>query len=111
GDITRRWELKFVFFNPLWALLTIVFGALLVVGARHARAATVALAGAAGFGALAIVVFIVQTFDYVRADGQVQIVSTASNAALWGAFALAAAFLARRIVSEASAVAVPAPAG
>ena len=111
GGITRRWELKFVFFNPLWALLTIVFGALLVVGARNARAAMVALAGAAGFGVLAIVVFIAQTFDYVRAAGQVQIVSTASNAALWGAFALAAALLARRIVSRSSAVADPAAAG
>jgi hypothetical protein len=71
----------------------------------------VALVGAAGFGAIAIVVFITETFDYVRADGQVQIVSTASNAALWGAFALAAALLARRIVSRSLAVADPAAAG
>jgi hypothetical protein len=56
-------------------------------------------------------VFITETFDYVRADGQVQIVSTASNAALWGAFALAAALLARRIVSRSLAVADPAAAG
>jgi len=107
GDIVRRWELKFLFFNPLWALLTILFGALLVIGARSARTVAVALAGATGFGVLAIVVFVTQTFDYLRDDGQVQVVSTAANAALWGALALAGVLLARR----SSTVAVPASEG
>lgn len=95
GGITRRWELKFVFFNPLWALLTIAFGAAFVVGART-RTAWVSLGGAAGFGVIAIVVFFVKTFDYVRDDGQLPAVSTASNVAVWGAFALAGVLLARR---------------
>ncbi|MEJ7720487.1 MAG: TQO small subunit DoxD [Ilumatobacteraceae bacterium] len=102
GGITRRWELKFVFFNPLWALLTILLGVLLVIGARGSRMARLALAGGAGFGVIAVVVFITQTFDYLRDDG-VRVVSTASNAALWGAFALAGVLLARR----SSAAAVP----
>ena len=107
GGITRRWELKFVFFNPLWALLTILLGVLLVIGSRGARMARLALAGGAGFGVIAVVVFITQSFDYLRDDGGVQVVSTASNAALWGAFALAGVLLARR----SSAVAVPASDG
>jgi thiosulfate dehydrogenase [quinone] large subunit len=103
GGITRRWELKLVFFNPLWALLTIVFGAALVIGARRARMVWVSVGGAAGFGAIAIVVFLVKTFDYVRDDGGLPVVSTASNAALWGAFALAGVLLSRR----SAAVTVP----
>ncbi|MDQ3312111.1 MAG: VWA domain-containing protein [Actinomycetota bacterium] len=102
GAITRRWELKFVFFNPLWALLTILLGVLLVIGARGSRMARLALAGGAGFAVIAVVVFITQTFDYLRDDREVP-VSTASNAALWGAFALAGVLLARR----SSAAAVP----
>ena len=96
GGITRRWELKFLFFNPLWALLTIVFGAALVIGARNARVAWLALAGGVGFAMTAVVVFITSTFDYLRDDGQVQVVSTASNVAVWGAFALAGVVLAQR---------------
>ena len=88
-----------MFFNPLWALLTIVFGAMLVVGARSARCWQVALPGAAGFAVIAVVVFVTRTFDYVRDDGQVQVVSTASNTALWGAFAVAGALSARREAS------------
>jgi len=95
GGITRRWELKFVFFNPLWALLTILLGVLLVIGARGSRMARLALAGGAGFAVIAVVVLITQTFDYLRDDREVP-VSTASNAALWGAFALAGVLLARR---------------
>ena len=86
GQTTRRWELKFLWFNPLWALLTIAFGVLLIVGARRPWAARV---GAAGFAAIAVVVLVTQTFDYRRDDGAVQVVSTASNAAVWGALALA----------------------
>jgi len=97
GGITHRWELKFLFFNPLWALLTIVFGALVVIGARNARSTWLALVGAGGFAVIAIVAFITQTFDYLRDDGQVQVVSTASNVALWGAFAAAGVLLARRV--------------
>jgi len=101
GGITRRWELKFVFFNPLWALLTILFGVLLVVGSR-ARTAAVALVGAGGFAVIAVVAFATQTFDYRRDDGEVQLVSTASNVALWGAFALAGVFLALRSSTDAA---------
>lgn len=94
GGITRRWELKFVWFNPLWALLTIAFGVALILGARYVAAA---YAGVAGFAVIAVVVFATRTFDYARDDGQSQVVSTASNAALWGAFALAGALLAYRL--------------
>ncbi len=107
GGTIRRWELKFVFFNPLWALLTVLFGVLLVVGVRGARMARLALAGGAGFGVIAVVVFVMQTFDYLRHGDGVQVVSTASNAALWGAFAVAGVLLARR----SSAIAVRAPDG
>jgi uncharacterized membrane protein YphA (DoxX/SURF4 family) len=93
GKLERRWELKFVWFNPLWAVLTIVLGALLVVGVVRVRAA---LAGAAGFAVIAVVVFLTQTFDYLRDDGAVQKVSTGSNAAMWGALAIAGGLLARR---------------
>ena len=100
GSITRRWELKFVFFNPLWALLTILFGALLVIGARSVRMVRVAFGGAAGFAVIAVVVFVTRTFDYLRDDGTVQVVSTASNVALWGALALAGVLLARRSATD-----------
>jgi uncharacterized membrane protein YphA (DoxX/SURF4 family) len=95
GKLVRRWELKFVWFNPLWALLTIALGALLVVGIVRVQAAW---AGAIGFAAMAVVVFITQTFDYVLDDGGIQKVATGSNAALWGAFAIAGGLLAKRTV-------------
>lgn len=107
GGLTRRWELKFVFFNPLWALLTVLFDALIVVGARHGRAVWAAFAGAAGFATIAVVVVITRTFDYARDDGQVQVVSTGSSTALWGAFALAGWLLARRSAARTA----PAPDG
>lgn len=100
GGLTRRWELKFLFFNPLWAVLTIVFGVLLIVGSRKLVLASVA---AGGFAALALIVFIQQTFDYLRDDGAVQKIATGTNVAFWGGLALASAMFARR----ASAVAVP----
>ncbi|MBA3606334.1 MAG: DoxX family membrane protein [Acidimicrobiia bacterium] len=99
GAIIRRWELKFVWFNPLWALLTIAFGALLVIGGRKLWAAS---AGAAGFGVIAVLVFASRTFDYLRDDGGVQLISTASNTALWGAFALTGALLARHAATGAT---------
>ncbi len=99
GSITRRWELKFVWFNPLWAILTVVFGILLVVGASRVAAAWV---GAGGFAAIAVIVFVTRTFDYARDDGAVQVVATASNAAMWGAFALAGVLLGRRSVASVS---------
>ncbi|MGI9031712.1 MAG: TQO small subunit DoxD [Ilumatobacteraceae bacterium] len=94
GALVRRWELKFLFFNPLWALLTFVLGLVLVGGSRRR---TLAWAGAAGFAVLAVVGFVAGTFDYVRSDGSIQVVSTASNVAAWGAAALAGALLARRL--------------
>ena len=99
GKLVRRWELKLLWFNPLWALLTIACGVLLIVGSRKA---IIAWAGAAALGVLAIVVFVQQTFDYVRDDGVIQKVSTGSNVAFWGGLALAAALFARR-----AATAVP----
>lgn len=94
GGITRRWELKFLWFNPLWALLTIAFGVLIIVGSKYLVLAYVA---AAGLAATAVAVFVQQTFDYVRDDGSVQVVATASNVAFWGGVALATALLARRL--------------
>jgi thiosulfate dehydrogenase [quinone] large subunit len=94
GEIVRRWELKFLWFNPLWALLTIVGGLLLMYGGRRVWAAW---AAGAWFAALAIAVFVVQTFDYARDDGAIQVVSTASNAAVWVAAALTAVLLAPRV--------------
>ncbi len=93
GKIERRWELKFLFFNPLWALLTIVFGVLLVLTVRSTAAGW---AAAGGFAAMAVVAFASGTFDYVRDDGAVQKVATGSNVAVWAALSLAAALLVRR---------------
>lgn len=100
GALTRRWELKFLFFNPLWALLTVALGVLLILGGRRLVLAYVA---AFGFAALAAVVFVQQTFEYLRDDGVVQKIATGTNVALWGGLALASVLFARR----ASAVVVP----
>lgn len=100
GAVTRRWELKFLFFNPLWAVLTVAFGVLLILGSRKL---VLAYAAAGGFAAIAAVVFLQQTFDYLRDDGVVQKIATGTNVALWGGLALASALFARR----ASAVDVP----
>ncbi len=100
GVLTRRWELKFLWFNPLWALLTVVLGVVLIVGSKKLALAYV---GALGLAGLAAAVFINQTFDYVRDDGAIQVVSTGSNVAFWGGLALAAALFARRLqVGEAT---------
>ncbi len=93
GGVTRRWELKFLFFNPLWAVLTIVCGVLLILGSRKV---ILAYAAAAGFTALALVVLVQQTFDYIRDDGAVQKIATSTNVAFWGGLALASMLLARR---------------
>lgn len=108
GDtLVRRWELKFLWFNPMWAVLTIVFGVLLILGAKQLAAA---YAGAAGFAAISLILFFMQTFDYVRApDGSVQTVGTGSNVAFWGALALGGALVARRLQTT-SAEHDPAPA-
>jgi thiosulfate dehydrogenase [quinone] large subunit len=85
GALVRRWELKFVWFNPLWALVTVVAGLLALASLRLPWARLVAgmLGTAAGVITLAI-----GTFDYERSDQSIQVVATASNAALWFAFAL-----------------------
>lgn len=93
GKLVRRWELKFLFFNPLWALLTIVLGALLIAAIREIRLAWVA---AAGFGALALVALIQGHWDYLRDDGAVQRIASGTNVALWAGLAVAAAVAARR---------------
>lgn len=100
GAVTRRWELKFLFFNPLWALLTIVFGVLMILGSRKV---ILAYAAAGGFAVLSLVVFTQKTFDYLRDDGAVQKIATGTNVAFWGGLALASALFARR----ASAVVAP----
>lgn len=86
GRLVRRWELKFVWFNPLWAILTIACGVLIVLAVKQ-----VLLARAAGVGlvAMAVIVFALRTFDYVRDDDVLQRISTGSNAALWGGLGLA----------------------
>ncbi len=93
GDnVVRRWELKFLWFNPMWALFTLLAGGLLIAGARRRVAA---LAGAAILAIMALIVFFQQTFDYLRDDGSVQKVATGSNVAVWGGFAIAAVLLTR----------------
>ena len=99
GTITRRWELKLLFFNPLWAVLTIVGGVLLILGARRVWAAWSAVAL---FSAMTVIVFVSQTFDYARDDGTLQKISTGTNMAAWGACALAGALLVRRRCAEPS---------
>ena len=85
GDLVRRWELKFMWFNPLWAILTLVLGLLALAAVRVPWAAR---AAGSGFAALAAVIFAMQNFDYVRDDGGVQSVGTSANAAVWASFAL-----------------------
>jgi thiosulfate dehydrogenase [quinone] large subunit len=94
GSITRRWELKFVWFNPLWAILTIVFGALIVVAVKQGWAARVA---GLGFAVMAVVILVTGTFDYARDDGAMQKIATGSNAALWGGIGLAVLLFDRAI--------------
>jgi hypothetical protein len=100
GDLVRRWELKLLFFNPLWAILTVLFGVLLIVGAYRVIGA---YAGAVGFGALALIAFFQQTYSYLRDDGATQKISTGTNVALWGGLAVAAALFARRASATDSA--------
>lgn len=97
GKIVRRWELKFLWFNPLWALLTIACGVLLILGARKVQ---LALAGAAGFAVIAVVALLTKTFDYGRDDGALQKVATGSNVAFWAGWAVAGGLLARRSMSS-----------
>ena len=100
GRLVRRWDLKFLWFNPLWAILTIVAGVLLLVAIRHLLAARVA---GSGLVALAVIVFATRTFDYVRDDDVIQKISTGSNAAVWGGLGLAALLFeraARRMPDE-----------
>ena len=85
GTLVRRWELKFVWFNPLWALLTIALG-VVVLAVRQQWATR---AAGLGFAAMAVVILAFHKFDYVRDDGKIQSVATASNAAMWGALAIA----------------------
>jgi uncharacterized membrane protein YphA (DoxX/SURF4 family) len=91
--LVRRWELKFVWFNPLWAILTIICALLLIAGARVSAAA---IAGSLGFAVLALVALVQRTYDYARDDGQIQRIASGSNVAMWGGFALAGLLLARR---------------
>jgi len=86
GRLVRRWELKFMWFNPMWALLTIVIGAL---GLAALKLAWARLAAGVLASVMALWVLLVQTFDYARDDGVVQVVGTASNAAVWLTFAIA----------------------
>jgi thiosulfate dehydrogenase (quinone) large subunit len=97
GKITRRWELKFVWFNPLWAILTIAFGLLIIASVKQLWAAR---AAGIGLAAIALVILATRTFDYVRDDGAVQKVATGSNAALWGGLALAVLLFDRAIRSD-----------
>ncbi|CAN5421408.1 hypothetical protein BH23ACT3_BH23ACT3_05960 [soil metagenome] len=105
GRLVRRWELKLLFFNPLWALLTIAFGVLLVIGARRVWAA---YAGGAGFGVLAIVALALRTFDYARDDGVLQRISTGTNIAVWGGLAIVGLLLARQLTKPSASAGSPA---
>jgi uncharacterized membrane protein YphA (DoxX/SURF4 family) len=92
GTIVRRWELKFLWFNPLWALLTIALGVVLFLGARRVALALVA---SAGFAVLTVVMLVSQTFDYVRSDGSSQLIGTGANVAFFAGLALAGFLLGR----------------
>ncbi len=93
GGITRRWELKFVWFNPLWAILTLLFGVLIIVATKNKWAGRI---GAAGLAVMSVVILVIGKFDYARDDGAIQKVATGSNASVWGALALAAFLIDRR---------------
>jgi thiosulfate dehydrogenase (quinone) large subunit len=93
GKLTRRWELKFVWFNPLWAILMLVFGVLIIVSTKNRWAGRI---GAGGLAVMAIVILVIGKFDYARDDGAIQKVATGSNASVWGALALAAFLIDRR---------------
>ncbi len=90
GNLVRRWELKLLWFNPLWAVLTIACGVLLIVAAKQLWAARVA---GIGLVVLAVIIFATRTFEYVRVDDSIQLISTGSNVALWGGFGLAVLLL------------------
>lgn len=92
GNLVRRWELKFVWFNPLWALLMIACGVLLILAVKQLLAARAAGIGLIG---LAAIILITRTFDYVRDDDSIQRIATSSNAALWGGLGVAALLLER----------------
>jgi thiosulfate dehydrogenase (quinone) large subunit len=94
GDLERRWELKLVFFNPLWALLTIACGVLIVLGVKQVK---LAYLGAGGYLVLAVVAFVTRTYDYARDDGAIQKIGTGQNVALWAALALGGLLLARSL--------------
>jgi uncharacterized membrane protein YphA (DoxX/SURF4 family) len=86
-----KWELKLLWFNGLSALLTIVFGIGLIVGARQRF---VALAASLGFGVLAVVALAQQHWNNVSA-GPPPLVGTGSNAAFWAMFLVAGAVMFR----------------
>lgn len=94
GEIVRRWELKFLWFNPLWALITIAAGLAVLAGDRVTAAGRVAGAVLMSAGA---VVLVIGQFDYVRDDGSVQVISTASNTAVWWGLGLAVLLLDGRL--------------
>ncbi len=94
GQLVRRWELKFLWFNPLWALVTIAAGVAVVVGGRLPLAPRIAGWGLVAAGAVA---FALRRFDYVRGDESVQIISTAANTAVWCGLGLAVLLLDRSL--------------
>jgi hypothetical protein len=94
GDLQRRWELKLLFFNPLWALLTVVFGVLIILAAKQLKLAYI---GAGGYLLLAVVAFITRTYDYARDDGAAQTIGTGQNVAFWAALGLGGILLARSL--------------
>ena len=50
GKINRRWELKFIWFNPLWAILTLLAGVLILLAVRRVQLAWAAAAMLAEIG-------------------------------------------------------------
>jgi uncharacterized membrane protein YphA (DoxX/SURF4 family) len=92
GRLVRRWELKLMWFNPLWALVTLAAGVLMVAAVRQRWAAR---AGAAVLAFAAVAVFAARTFDYVRDDDAVQVISTGANVAVWCGLAVAAVLIDR----------------
>ncbi|MEO6122451.1 MAG: hypothetical protein ABIR32_01980 [Ilumatobacteraceae bacterium] len=79
-----KMELKLLWFNGLTAVLTIAFGATLILAARKRIAGIVA---AAGFAMMALVALFQENWSNVSA-GAPDLIGTGPNAAFWAMFAV-----------------------
>jgi uncharacterized membrane protein YphA (DoxX/SURF4 family) len=89
-----KWELKFAWFNPLSALLTVVGGVLVLAGASQARR-IIAVAGAAFFAVLAVVVLFLWRYNAGKWTGGI-LGATGPTAAFWAMIAVGVVSLQKR---------------